>query len=282
MKHILFTLIASVGTILTTTAQLQTPKESPGAKIEQKVGLTDIKIEYSRPSKNDRVIFGELVPFDQVWRTGANENTKFTTSDVVIFGKDTLKAGTYALYTKPGKDSWEILFYTDATNWGTPEKWDDTKVAMKVSAKTSALSSVVETFSISIDNLEMESAGLTFTWDKTSVSVPFKVATSARVMANIDKVMAGPTANDYYRSASYYFSEKKDLKQALVWITKSIEMQGNYDSYWILRTKALIQAELGDKKGALETINLSLESAKKQQDQHYIDLNNASIKEWSK
>ena len=282
MKNTITALFFSVGTILTTTAQLQTPRVSPAAKLEQKVGLTDLKIEYSRPSKNDRVIFGDLLPFDQVWRTGANENTKFTTSDPMIFDKDTLHAGTYALYTKPGKDTWEVLFYTDVTNWGTPEKWDDTKVALKVIAKVIPLPSVVETFSISIENIETESANLTLAWDKTMISVPFKVQTSKKVIANIEKVMAGPSANDYYAAANYYYTEKKDLQQALTWITKSIEMRGNDDYYWVLRTKSLIQADLGDKKEAIETAKRSLASATKANDQHYIDLNNKSIKEWSK
>ena len=111
MKKSIYTLLFSVALSTLSTAQLQTPKASPLAKFEQRVGLTDIKIEYSRPSKNERVIFGNVVPFEEIWRTGANENTKFTTSDFLIFGTDTLKAGTYAIYTKPSKESWEIIFY---------------------------------------------------------------------------------------------------------------------------------------------------------------------------
>ncbi len=281
MKNILSSIILSTVTALSVSAQLQTPKASPFSKLEQKVGLTDIKIEYSRPSKNNRDVFGKVVPMNEIWRTGANENTKFTCSDAIVFGTDTLKAGTYALYTKPGQNSWEIIFYTDATNWGTPEKWDDTKVALKTTAKVNALPSVVESFTITIDNLKSESATMTLAWDKTSAAVSFKVPTGKKVMANIEKVMAGPSANDYYSAANYYYTEKKDLKQALTWINKSIEMQGT-SAYWVIRTKALIQAEMGDKKGAIETAKISIESAKKEQDQHYIDMNNASIAEWSK
>ena len=106
MKNILTSIALSVGTILSVSAQLQTPKASPYAKIEQKVGLTDFKVEYSRPSKNGRVVFGDFIAMDSIWRTGSNENTKFTNSDAIVFGRDTLKAGTYALYTRPGKDAW--------------------------------------------------------------------------------------------------------------------------------------------------------------------------------
>ena len=113
-KQLLFVSILSL--TFTATAQLPRPMASPQAKVEQKVGLTDLKVEYYRPSKNNRIIFGEVVPFEEIWRTGANENAKFTSSDAVVFGKDTLKAGTYAIFTKPSKDSWEIIFYSDYCN----------------------------------------------------------------------------------------------------------------------------------------------------------------------
>ena len=112
---------------LFTQAQVQTPKASPVAKVEQRVGLTDISISYSRPAMNGRKIFGELLPFGELWRLGANENTKITNSDILIFGSDTLKAGTYAIFARPNMDSWEVIFYTETTNWGLPEKWDESK-----------------------------------------------------------------------------------------------------------------------------------------------------------
>ena len=281
MKKILFTIGSSFVLTMTSTAQLQTPKASPIAKFEQRVGLTDIKIEYSRPSKNERIIFGNVVPFDEIWRTGANENTKFTTSDFLVFGTDTLKAGSYAIYTKPSKENWEILFYKETTNWGNPEKWDDSKVALKTKAKVSILANEVETFSISLENLETNSASLNFTWDKTVASVNFKIPTDTKVIQNIQKTMAGPSASDYYNAGNYYYAEKKDLKQALIWVSKAVELRGE-SAFWMVRTKALIQAELGDKKGAIETAKLSLAAAEKEGDIYYVNLNKASIEEWSK
>ena len=281
MKKIIYTLISTVIITVSSTAQLQTPKASPLAKIEQKVGLTDIKIEYSRPSKNERNVFGNVVPFDEIWRTGANENTKFTTSDFLVFGTDTLKAGSYAIYTKPSKENWEILFYKETTNWGNPEKWDDSKVALKTKAKVTSLANQVETFSISLENLETNSATLNFTWDKTEAKVNFKIPTDAKVMSNIQKTMTGPSASDYYNAGNYYFAEKKDLKQALIWVSKAVELRGE-SAFWMVRTKALIQADLGDKKAAIETAKLSLAAAEKDGDKYYIDLNKASIEEWSK
>ena len=283
MKHIILsTVIASIAVIGSTnnaSAQI-TPQPSPLAKIEQKIGLTDVSVVYSRPSKKDRVVFGDLVPFGEYWRTGANENTKITTTDAMIFGKDTLKAGTYALFTKPGKESWEVYFYKDYSNWGTPEEWKESNVAVKVVTRSIALMSPVESFTISIDNVEMGGAKLGISWDKTSVSVPFTVPTDSKVVANIKKTMAGPTANDYNSSAQYYLTAKKDLKQALDWSVKATELRP--DAFWMFRTKSLIQAELNDKTGAIASAKTGLALAEKAQNPDYVKMFNDSIKEWSK
>jgi len=261
-------------------SQLQTPKASPVGKLEQKVGLTDIKIEYSRPGKNNRSVFGEVVPFNEIWRTGANENTKITISESLIFGSDTLKQGTYAIFTKPSLEAWEVYFYTESTNWGTPAKWDDTKVALKTKAFVSALPSAVETFTISLDNLENESATLSFNWDKTSAQLPFKLMTNQKVLANIQKVMAGPNAGDYYAAGNYYFQNKVDVKQGLVWVSKATDLQP--EAYWMLRTKGLIQKELGDKKGAIDSFRKSTIAAEKAGDKQYVQMNGVSISEIEK
>ena len=280
MKQLFTTVILAIGFSSLSNAQLA-PQPSPASKLEQKVGVTDLSIQYSRPSKKGRVIFGDVVPFGEVWRTGANENTKFTNSDVVIFGKDSLKPGTYALFTKPTKESWDLIFYTDTDNWGTPEKWDEKKVALKVSAKPTMSKETVETFTISIDGLEsVNGATLTLKWDQTAVAFPFAVATDAKVMANINKTMAGPSANDYAEAASYYLENKKDLKKALEWSTKATDMQP--EAFWLFRTKSLIQAELGDKKGAIESAKKGLALAEKANYAPYVKMFNESLKEWNK
>ncbi|MFT5779006.1 MAG: hypothetical protein ACI837_001963 [Crocinitomicaceae bacterium] len=266
---------------LTVNAQIKTPAPSPAATVKQTVGLTDLEIVYSRPSKKDRVIFGDLVPFDAVWRTGANKNTTITTDDMMIFGKDTLQAGTYAIFTNPGKEAWKIMFYTDSENWGTPGPWDEEKVALSVSAKSQSKADVTESFTISIDNVTSNGAILSISWDKTSVSIPFGVATKTRVMSKIDAVMAGPSAGDYYAAANYYYSEKKELKTALMWIDKAITLRDD-NPYWIIRKKSLIQAELGDYAGAIETAKVSLKAAQEKENNDYIKMNNDSIAEWSK
>ena len=268
---------------LFTQAQVQTPKASPVAKIEQRAGLTDITISYSRPAVNGRKIFGELIPFGVRWRLGANENTKITTSDVLIFGSDTLQAGTYALFATPNQDSWAIDFYTETTNWGLPEKWETSKVALTVIAKVKKMPMVTENLSISIDNMEFNSAVLSITWDKTQISLPFTLNTKEKVLASIEKVLSASvvTANDYNQAASYYFTEQIDMKKALEWSTKAVEMKG-VSAYWMTRLKSQLQAANGDYKGAIETAKISMEAAEKDGDQNYVKMNQQSIEEWSK
>jgi len=267
-------------TTVAATAQIKTPQPSPAATVIQTVGLTEVEVVYSRPSKKDRVIFGDLVPYNELWRTGANKNTMFTTSDMLIFGNDTLAAGTYALFTKPveGK-TWKAMFYKATDNWGTPEEWDESKVALTTNLVVRNISDAVESFTISIDDMTSDGANLVLTWDKTKASVAFVVPTKTTVFAAIDKVMAGPSSSDYYAAAGYYLAEKKDLKTALEWVEKSLELRGE-SPFWMLRRKALIQAELKDYKGAIATAELSLAAAKEADYAPYVKSNEKSIAEW--
>lgn len=261
-------------------AQIKTPAASPLAKFETQVGLTDIKLEYSRPSKNGRRIFGDLVPYNEMWRTGANKNTMVTFSDDVMIGGTEVKKGSYAIFTKPTATSWDIYFYSDTENWGVPEKWDDSKVAVTVNVKPIMNSAVVETFSIEINNVTNESCILSINWDNLSVPVKIDVPTDKKVTANINSVMAGPSAGDYYNAARYYRESKKDLKQALAWMNKSIDM-GN-KKFWVLRQKSLIEADLGDYKAAVSTATESLNMAKEAGNADYVKMNTDSIATWSK
>lgn len=267
---------------LSATAQIKTPQPSPSSKTEQAVGLTDITLEYSRPSMHGRTIFGDLVPYGKVWRTGANANTKITFSDDVTINGDSLKKGTYAIYTIPNKESWDVIFYSDASNWGTPRKWDDAKVAVKTTAKVTNFPDMnMETFTILIDDLaDGKSGKLNFLWDDTIVNVTIGVPTDSKAQASIDKVMGGPTANDYFSAASYYRKAGKDLKQALTWINKATELRK--DAYWMTREKSLILAAMGKKKEAIEAAKTSLEVAKKAGNADYVKMNEDSIAEWSK
>ncbi len=283
MKKIVL-LIALIAISVTGKAQVKTPMPSPYASISQIVGLTNVAVEYSRPSAKGRVIFGDLVPFGKVWRTGANENTVITFSeDITIDGK-ILKQGKYALYTNPKPDSWEIIFYSDATNWGTPKVWDETKVALRSVVKPFMSDKKVETFTISINNLENGAAILELLWEKTVVDMKFEVPTQKATIASIDKVLAGPVSSDFYAAAQYYYQSNLDLPKTLEYVNKAISLAPTTDPtpYWILRLKSLIQAKMGDKKNAIETAKLSLTAATASQNSDYVKMNNDSIKEWSK
>ncbi|MEJ2585727.1 MAG: DUF2911 domain-containing protein, partial [Robiginitalea sp.] len=174
-------------------SQIETPAPSPSSTLKQMVGLTEVTVNYSRPSMRGRTVFGDLVPFGKVWRTGANANTTISFSQDVNVAGQTLKAGTYAIYTKPAADSWEVYFYTDTENWGTPQQWEDSKVAATARVPAKKNSWPVETFSITIDNITNNGATLGMHWENTSVEVPFEVPTKSQAMESIKRVMEGPS-----------------------------------------------------------------------------------------
>jgi hypothetical protein len=266
--------------VISANAQIKTPAPSPFSKVEQVVGLTDVTLEYSRPAMRGRTIFGDLVPFDKIWRTGANARTKITFSDDVTIEGDTLKKGTYAIFTKPAADSWEVYFYTDYAGGGAPRNWDDSKVALKTTAKTESMPMPVQSFTISFDDLTDASAVIGMLWENTYVGVKFNVPTDAIASKSIESVMSGPSANDYNNAASYYRKNGKDLKQALIWSTKATEL--NKNAFWMMREKSLIHAAMGDKKGAIEAAKKSMEVAEKAGNADYVKMNKESIAKWSK
>ena len=266
--------------VISANAQIKTPAPSPFSKVEQVVGLTDVTLEYYRPAMRGRTIFGDLVPFDKIWRTGANARTKITFSDDITIEGDTLKKGSYAIFTKPAADSWEVYFYTDYAGGGAPRNWDDSKVALKTTAKTESMPMPVQSFTMSFDDLTEASGVIGMLWENTYVGVKFNVPTDAIASKSIESVMSGPSANDYNNAASYYRKNGKDLKQALIWSTKATEL--NKSAFWMMREKSLIHAAMGDKKGAIEAAKKSMEVAEKAGNAAYVKMNKESIANWSK
>lgn len=282
MKNLITALAIFIATI-TIDAQVKTPQPSPKATFTQVVGLTDVSVEYSRPSAKGRVIFGGLVPFNELWRTGANANTTVSSSDDVIINGAKLPKGNYALFTTPKADSWEIIFYKNTDNWGTPEKWDDALVALKTTVKTEALNRNVESFTISINNLDNNFGHLELSWEKTMVALKFEVDTKTTTMKSIVDTLKGH-AGDYYSSAQYFFQSNGDLNTALDYVNKAIAMAdaAKPTPFWYQRLKSTVQAKLGDKKGAIETAKLSLAGATVAKNKDYIKINTDNIAEWSK
>ncbi len=280
MKIKLLTLLFIL-TAVSFQAQIKTPQPSPSSKVEQSIGLTDVTLEYSRPSMRGRVIYGNLVPYGEKWRTGANANTKISFSTDVTIGGKKLKKGTYAIYTIPNKSSWDVILYSDASNWGLPQKWDDSKVAVKVSVKPQAMPFTFETFEMGFDDLADANHGSLFIlWENTLVSVKISVPTDEIALKSIEKTMAGPSANDYFNAGRFYHQTGKNMNKSLEYVSKATDM--NPDAWWMFRERSLIQAEMGDKKGAIASAKKSLAGAQKAGNADYVKMNNESIAEWSK
>lgn len=280
MKKVLIALTIIIANF-TIEAQVKTPQASPRAIVNQTVGLTEVEINYSRPSARARAVFGNLVPFGKVWRTGANENTTISFSDDVIIDSKTLKKGKYALYTIPKVGSWDVVFYKTTDNWGNPTEWNEANIVLKTTVKEETLPKPVETFTIGISGLDNNFAYLEMYWESSYVALKFEVPTQKTAMTSIEKALAGPTAGDYFSAAQFLYQSNGDNAKALVYVNKALEM--NQDKpFFYYRLKSLIQAKLGDKKGAIETARISLAAAEKAKNQDYVQMNKDSITEWSK
>ncbi len=279
LQTLLFALMLGVSSLY---AQIKVPQPSPLGTLSQTVGLVKIDVEYSRPSAKGRKVFGSLVPYGEMWRTGANASTKITFGDEVQVNYVNLPKGTYALYTIPGEKEWTIIFYKNTSFWGVPDaksfKEEDVAARFKVPAKT--VTEKVETFTINIGNLTNSSAELELVWENTKVVIPIRVDTDSKVMADIKSTLAGPKANDYYAAARYYYEEDKDMEQALEWVNKNLEMAG--EKFWVLRLKANILAKLGRYQEAIAVANRSTELAKADGNTDYPRMNEESIAEWKK
>ena len=265
-----------------TFAQVTTPQPSPSSTISQKVGLTTIKVDYSRPSARGRKIIGGLVRFGDIWRTGANKNTTVSFSDPINIVGKSLAAGKYALYTRPSADQWEVYFYKKNNMGDASSNWEEDQVVLSLSVPSVYFDPMVESFTITFSDLKSGGATLNLIWEHTLVALPFEVPTMAKAMESIKKTIeADPKAGDYYQAAVYYLQESEELKQAQAWMEKALEMRDK-PAYWMYRQYALILSKLGDKKAAMTAIQKSNELATKVGNKDYIIMNNASIAEWSK
>jgi len=281
MKKLLVLSLFLFGAVFALDAQIKTPAPSPFCKVEQKVGLTDVTIEYSRPGMKGREIFGSLVPYGAMWRAGANKNTKISFSDDVTINGSELEKGTYAIFIKPAADSWEFYFYTDSNNSGTPKEWDDAKVALKTSSDVQAMPMPMETYTIDVGDLKSDGAVISFLWENVWVPLELGLSTDDAVMASIEKTMAGPDWYGNYQAARYYLENGKDLDKAMTWMKKSIDGEGG-KKFWVQRQMSLLQAKMGDYKGAMATAKKSMELAEAAGNNDYIRMNKESLMAWKK
>lgn len=260
-------------------AQIQTPAASPRANLSQTVGLTSVTVDYSRPGAKDREIYGALVPFGEIWRTGADAATRIAFEHDVTFGGEAVEAGEYALYTIPGEDEWTLILYSDTSNWGA-QGYDPEKDVVRVQAEPQRIEPFLETFTIGFDYLRDDSAILHLDWVNTRVPVKITVDTSTKVEASIASAMENPDAlgpRDYASAAVFYLNQGRELEQAKSWMEKALEEAPH--AFWWEHNYARILAKLGENEAAIEAAKASLEKARDTGGSAfgYIEMNEALI-----
>jgi hypothetical protein len=266
------TVVAAAASLLSPAVQAQPPQQaqppaltfpapSPTAKVSQRVGLTDIEIIYSRPGAKGREIFGGLVPYGQLWRTGANAATKISFSTDVTLGGQPVPAGSYALFTIPDKKEWTVILNKVPDQSGT-STYDEAQDLLRVKAPVVALSEPVESFRISVEDLGIDSGALTLAWEKTAVSLPIEADVVAQMVPKIEAAMAADGKKPYFQAAMFYYENDLDMAQAVQWMDAALKEQGEAP-VWMVYRQGLILKKAGDKPGALAAAKRSLALAEK-------------------
>ena len=263
--------LAAILTILSVDAQtLKTPAASTTQTIKQDFALGTIELNYSRPSAKGRKVMGNLVPFDKVWRTGANSATVITFSDDVTIGGTAVKAGKYGLLSIPGAKEWTLIITKDLTVT-SPAAYKQENDVVRVQSPVIKSKSKVETFTILFSNISNTKCDIQLLWEKTGVILPIATEVDSKVMKQIDELM-GTEKPPYYPAAAYYYDNGKDLKKAQEWIDKAID--ANPNAFWMTLLKARIHAKLGDKAGAMAMCDKTIELATAQKNDDYIKMAN--------
>jgi len=252
MKKKSFLILLTLIIVTSSFAQLKSPNASPRSNISQIVGLVSVNLDYSRPSKKSREIFGGLVPYNKIWRTGANNPTTISFSDYVKINNQMISAGEYHLYSVPTESTLDLVIYEKTDAWGSLPTFDKSKVIARVSSDFIDLPNTVETFTISFENISNNGSTLNIMWDNKLAIYNIDALTKDKMINNINNVMNNnPSSNDYSRAAMYYFEENIDIKKAMEWINKAYKDSDNL-RYWHLRYKALIYEKAGKLNKALE------------------------------
>lgn len=258
MKRLSLILLSALLTSGVYAQDLKLPALSPTSKLTQEFSTSNIEISYSRPSMRGRKIFGELVTFGNVWRTGANSATKVKFGEDVTVGGQAVKAGEYAIYTIPGAAEWEIILNKGIGNWGNAgyDKADDV-ARFKIAPK--ALDKNVQTFTINIGNITYSTCNIEMMWEKTKIIIPVKANNEERLSASIDKAINNPNI-PYFQAANYYFETDQNLDKAIVYVDKALE--ANPKAFWMWSLKARIAQKMGKKDDAINAANKAMEVAK--------------------
>ncbi|MFZ5494250.1 MAG: DUF2911 domain-containing protein [Verrucomicrobiota bacterium] len=261
---------------------IQFPAPSPAGSIKQRVGVTDIEVTYNRPSAKGRTIFGSLVPYDAIWRTGADTATRLTLSTPAKLNGTSVPAGTYELFTIPGRTEWTFILQAakDRPQWGS-YAYDQKNDTARFTARPVALSTPVESLTFEIGDLRPNAATLALAWENTRVPVTVEVDTVGALVPQIEALMASAAEKKpYFEAAMFYFANNIDLDKALAWMDAGLAAQPK--AYWMIYRKGLLLAKKGDKAGALAAARESMELAAQDNrsaelKQEYTRLNQALI-----
>jgi hypothetical protein len=272
MKNMLFAI--ALGCLTTANAQsIKTPAPSPSQTIKQDFGLGSIELSYSRPNVKGRTVFGDLVPFGQVWRTGANAATTLTFTDEVSIGGKKVPAGKYGLLTIPDKNEWTFII-TKQLDVTSPGAYKEENDVVRVKAKPATISNAHETLTMQFANVKSNSIDLNLMWDKQALVLPITTDVESKIMAQINNAM-NKDNRPYFQSAMYYLDNGKDIKQALAWLDKAVEQQP--DAYWIHHQRANALVKAGRKDEAKKTAQKSMDLARQQNNMDYVRLNEKLI-----
>lgn len=250
-------------------AQVKMPPSSTTQTLKQDFGMGVIELIYSRPVIKGRKIFGDLIPYNKLWRTGANAATKIVFTDAVELAGKKLDTGAYVLYTIPGLDSWEIILNKGLSNWGI-DGYKESEDVIRFRVEPLKMKSNIETFTMQFANVKSESCELQIMWAKTVVSIPVTTNIKDRLRVQIEKAMQ-TDKKPYWQAAQFYNEFDNNQTKALENCTKAIE--ANDKAFWIYLYKAKIQKELGDKIGAKVSAKKSLELAKEAKNDDYVKMN---------
>ncbi len=260
------------------TAQIKLPAASTAQTIKQEFGMGSIEITYSRPGAKGRNVFGDLVPYGKLWRTGANAATTLKFSAPVEIGGKKLDTGTYVLYTIPNEDSWEVIINKGLKNWGV-DGYKETEDIVRFKVPAIKLKTKIETLTLQIANIKADTCHLEIMWEKRGIDITITADINEKLKAQFDAAML-TDKKPYWQAAQFYFEYDKNLPKALEYITKATEE--NPKAFYMFLYKAKIQKEMGNIAGAMESSKASLFLAKEAKNEDYVRMNEKLQKELKK
>jgi hypothetical protein len=269
MKKLVVTALFAASIFSTQAQAIKTPAASTAQTVKQEFGLSSVELSYSRPNAKGRSIFGDLVPYNAVWRTGANAATTLTFSDEVTIGGKKVPAGKYGLLTIPNTGSWTIIL-TRQTDVTSPAAYKQDQDVVRVTATPQDMPFDTETFTMQFMNVTANSMDLLILWERTAVFLPISTDIDSKVMSQIENAL-NKDNKPYFQAAMYYLDNGKDLNKANEWLDKAVQQSPN--AYWVWHQKANCLARLGKKQDAIAAANKSIELAKAGKNGDYVALN---------